>query len=196
MTTSTSADSASLNSLWGQWTVIVDLFARKQIARRHVKAEDYRALHARLLEACSHSAEAKVEKFARRAADLVRPWMSIESLDSAPAKILGDLLQSCRSVEQESRGCGPSGASHWPLSAAVFVMLFVVVFFGTLIALNASGDSVRTTSVLGRLSEFGEMPKAFLKANEEQLGFWGMGALGGVVVAGMAFCVFRSPRQT
>lgn len=196
MSNSTFVETASVKSLWQQWTVIVDLFARGDIARRRVKAEDYRALHARLLETCQANTDAKVANFARRVAEIAGPWMTTESLNEAPAKILEDLHRSCRLAEGKSVGLGrPSASQRW-LSWAVFIALFVGAGLATLTVLEPSSGAGWKASVLDRLSQVEQTRKTSLMTNDGKLAFWVMAVAGGTVTAIMAYCVFRSPKQT
>ena len=198
MTTSTStyARVASLKSLWGQWTAIVDLFARRDIARREVKAEDYRALQAGLLEACHANRDAKLTEFARRAAEIARPWMSLESLNEAPTKILEDLRRSCLLAEGRPSGGGrPLSSRRW-LHLVVFISVFVGAGLVTLIAMEPSGRAGGKAGVLDRLSQV-EQPRNISRlTNDGRLGWWVIGVAGGTVTAIMTYCVFRAPKQS
>lgn len=195
--TSTPATKASRERLWKQWTVVVDLFVRKELSRRHIRPEDYRALHQRLLDACdSESADEQTEKLARQAADVARPWQSVESLNDAPANILKDLWRSCQTVNQKLHGSHSTTANMKWFSAALFVAVVVVAFFGTLISIGPGRDAGGTRIVQGRWSDVQHTVKSFMAANEGRVHLWTMGAIGGTAATIMAYVVFRSPRQT
>ena len=196
MTSSMLTEVASLKSQWKQWKVIVGLFARRDMARHQVKAADYRALHARLLETCHGNTDAKVANFAQRAAEIASPWMSVESLNEAPVKILEDLQASCELAEGRSKGFVRRSASQRWISVAVFITLFVGGGLATLIALEPSSDAGWKAGVLNRLSQIEKTRQTSMVTNDGRLAFWVIGIMGGTVTAIMAYCVFRAPKQT
>lgn len=197
MTTSTFTEIASLKNQWKQWTAVVDLFARHDIARRQVKAEDYRALHARLLETCNGNTDAQDADFARRATEIASPWMSVESLNEAPRKILENLRATCHQLaEGRSKGLGRQLASQRWIPVAVFITLFVGAGLATLFVLDPSGGAGWKTGILDRVSQIEQTRKSTLLTNDGKLAFWVMAVAGGTVTAIMAYCVFRAPKQT
>lgn len=196
MTTSTTAELGSLKQLWKQWTTIVEMFVRRDISRRHLRAEDYRTLHARLLESCRLNLDTHEEKFARRAADIATPWMSVDSLNEAPAKLLEDLRKNCRVAEGKSANSGRSLFSHPGVVAAVFIALTAAACVVTLIALDSGTSPGWQAFAADRLSGVEQVRKDWASIDERRYSFWLIGGGVGVLIALMAYAVFRSPKQT
>lgn len=196
MTTSTTTELGSLKTLWKQWTMIVDLFVRRDLSRRHVRAGDYRTLHARLLESCRLNLDTHEAKFARRAADIATPWMSVESLNEAPAKLLEDLRKNCLIAEGKSANPGRSRFSHPGVAAAVFIALTAVTCVVTLIALDSGTSAGWQAFAADHFSGVEQTRKVWASIDERRYSFWLIGGSVGVLTALMAYCVFRSPKQT
>ncbi len=96
--------SEALRASWRRWTAIVELFARRRLARRQVDPRAYRRLHQELLAVCRSLADSAGEEsqaYYRGLEDVARPWLSPRVLALADPQILDSLLARCRQVEAE-----------------------------------------------------------------------------------------------
>src|SRR4051794_38600307 len=70
---------ATLRKRWARWAAIVELFARRSRARRHVDPAAYQVLHRELIDACRALAESADEDgraYYRGLEWIVAPWLS------------------------------------------------------------------------------------------------------------------------
>ncbi len=94
----------ALRASWRRWTAIVELFARRRLARRRVDPRAYRTLHRELIAACRSLADSAGEEsraYYEGLEVLARPWLSPRILAHADPEILDSLLAHCRQVEAE-----------------------------------------------------------------------------------------------
>lgn len=91
-----------------QWTAIVRRFMRGRGAKLHIRQEAYRKLHDRLVEACRSQAgdaeRAEDYRLFWKLGEMIRPWVTLESLAGANREVLADLLIRCEQAEQEFAG--------------------------------------------------------------------------------------------
>ncbi len=100
---------------WRRWTAVVTGFAtRRGISR--IAPEQYRALYQQVLDACrAHAAAdpARADDF-RRLEALVRPWLTLQTLQRTDAAMLQALWVQCRQVELDlSGGREPGAPGKW-----------------------------------------------------------------------------------
>ena len=102
-----SPERKALQESWGRWVKIVDLFARRRVARRRVDPQVFVALHRELIKNCralAASANDVDAVFYRYLEELVQPWLNVDTLVHADRDILFDLLLRCQQVEEELQG--------------------------------------------------------------------------------------------
>lgn len=189
----------SLDHLWNQWKVVVDLYARKNVARHQIRGEMYRKLHRQLLETCLANTDEERSEFARMAADVVKPWTTLEAFNDAPAKILEDLWICCQAVDPKLEGTRSLKAGAKWTSTAIFGLLFLLVFAVTLIVivvLGGHGNPGATAGIAGGVAEFLQTTKEFASSAAGRIRFWGMGILVAVLVSILAYVALKSPRQS
>jgi len=100
---------ADLAKLWRRWTAIIELFARRRLARNWVVTEQYSILHHELLEHCRVLAEASAppgSAFYRSLEEMVQPWLTPYVLAHADQEILQDLLYRSLQAERQLSGRG------------------------------------------------------------------------------------------
>lgn len=98
---------AELRSLWQRWTRIVEMFARRQRARRRVDPEVYENLHRDILDCCASLSEMVDDEerlYLESLAQLALPWVTTQSFKQADRDILADLFNRCRAVDRELSG--------------------------------------------------------------------------------------------
>jgi hypothetical protein len=86
---------------------VVELFARRRAARKHVDRTTYVAQHRELLEQCralAASANDVDAVFYRYLEDLAQPWLDPSVLSRADRDILFDLVLRCHQVEKQLGG--------------------------------------------------------------------------------------------
>lgn len=92
----------TLRDCWGRWTGVVELFARRRAARRHIESRGYRELYQELIAACDALvivSEGETRAFYQRIKDLVRPWLSLPVLARADREILYDLMHRFEDID-------------------------------------------------------------------------------------------------
>jgi hypothetical protein len=102
-----SPEKLALRKCWGRWTKVVELFARRQRARKRVDAKEYVKLHHDLVQKCRLMAGSSNEvesAFYRYLEDLVHPWLDLAVLERAERDILFDLVIRCRQANDRLRG--------------------------------------------------------------------------------------------
>ncbi len=102
-----SPEKLALRKCWGRWTKIVELFARRQPARRRVDRQTYVALRRELIEHCQATAATANDVdaiFYRYLEDLVQPWLDPGVLNRTDRDILFDLLIRCKDAQSQLRG--------------------------------------------------------------------------------------------
>lgn len=178
---------------------MVDLYARKNVARHQVRSEVYRTLHRQLLETCQGNTDEERSAFAKMAADVATPWTTLDALNDAPVKILQDLWISCQAVDRELDGThGTKKGMKWS-STVTFGALFILVFAATLIAMLVLGGRANpggTSEIVGGVAEIQQATKEFFSSAGNRIRLWGMGAVVGVFVAVLAYMALKSPRQS
>lgn len=187
-----------LDRLWEKWKVVIDLFARQSIARHQIRADAYRTLHRQLLQSCESNTDARYEQFAHLAADIVRPWTNLESLNDAPTKILTDVRNSCLVVDLELQGKHSASLKTGVPAVVLFIILFVSIFLITLLVLFATGGATGTggTGYLkDGVSSFQHATTAFLRAFEGRFHLWILGGLGVGVALFLAYISLQSTRK-
>lgn len=193
-----SPNTEPLDRLWEKWKVVIDLFARQNVARRQIRADAYRTLHRQLLQTCESNTDARYEKSAQMAATIIRPWTSLESLNDAPAKILSDLRNSCHAVDREMQGLQDSGSKTGISAVVLFIILFLAIFLIALSVLLATGGGIETPGpgqLEGEISGFQRATMAFLKTFRGRFQLWILGSLGVGFVAFLAFISMQSTRK-
>ncbi|MBI1914729.1 MAG: hypothetical protein HYS12_08335 [Planctomycetes bacterium] len=96
-----------LRQLWGRWTAVVELFARKGRGRRRVDPAGYHTLHHELVAVCQTLATAgdkATRPYYANLEALSRPWLTCRVLEQADREILLDLLLRCQQVQRELVG--------------------------------------------------------------------------------------------
>ncbi len=132
-------ESEALRASWHRWTAIIELFARRRLARRRVDPREYRRLHQELLAACRSLADSAGEEsraYYEGLEGLARPWLSPKILAHADPEILDSLLARCRQVEAE---LGVRRQSSAILGGAIKALLPVSALVGSLVLLWAAG---------------------------------------------------------
>jgi hypothetical protein len=90
-----------------EWIAIVKRCAYGRGARLRIRPETYKALHERLVEACrsqAGAAEPGTWRFFWKLGEMIRPWVTLESLAMANREILYDLLARCQHAQRECEG--------------------------------------------------------------------------------------------
>jgi hypothetical protein len=93
--------------LWGRWTQIVELYARRRAGRGRIDPRDYRALHQELLAACRTLASDKKNGQASFYEDLrylAQPWLTPWVFQHTDREILLDLLERCQAAYKKLGG--------------------------------------------------------------------------------------------
>lgn len=132
-------ESEALRASWRRWTAIVELFARRRLARRRVDPRDYRTVHQGLLAACRSLADSAGEEsraYYEGLEVLARPWLSPRILAHADSEILDSLLVRCRQVEAE---LGFRRRSSAALGGAIKALLLASALAGSILLLWATG---------------------------------------------------------
>lgn len=118
---------------WQQWVRIVELYARRKRARHRLAEADYHRLHSALMKHCenlAHDANEQRREFARRAAMLARPWLTLEALKAEQTCRLLEVLARCADLRRlllPERGSSP--LDKWPASALAFALLVAAAAF-------------------------------------------------------------------
>jgi hypothetical protein len=100
-------DKQAFRKCWGRWTAIVELFARRRVARKRLDPREYTELHHELISRCralAASANDVEAAYYRYLEDLAQPWLDLATLDRGERDILYDLLIRCRQVEAHFGG--------------------------------------------------------------------------------------------
>ena len=121
----------ALRKTWGQWTKIVELFARRKVARRKVDPKSYAALRRELIQQCQVLAASANDVDAllyRYLEDLVQPWLDLVVLSRVDRDILSDLLIRCKAAQLQLRGHSWIGT----LPAMTAPTLIVALLFATM----------------------------------------------------------------
>jgi hypothetical protein len=143
--------SEALSDCWRRWTVIVDIFARRSLARRGVDPSVYNTLHRELIATCRSLADGAGDEsraYYEGLEELARPWLSPKTLAQADREILDGLLARCREVEAELGGRSRfSAALGWSTRA----LLAVSVLAGSILLLWAWGVDLDVVSALDRV---------------------------------------------
>jgi serine/threonine protein kinase len=177
---------------WRQWTAVVTSCATRCGLSR-LNTEKYRALYQRVLHACRAHADADPARadFFQHLEALVRPWLTLQTLQRTDAAMLGALARQCRQVEWElSGGREPLSSGKW--IALLLLLLGPPALVGWLWThgsrwLASLHDPVgRASSIEAALREFG----AWLEAHPT----WGLLVLVPTVVVLGLYWVSRTPR--
>ena len=103
----TSVNLTALRRLWGQWTNVVERYARRLPRRGWIDPRSYRLLHQDLLAACRALADQNTNGQAVFFEDLcylAEPWMTLWVLQQTDREILLDLLHRCRAAHHKMGG--------------------------------------------------------------------------------------------
>jgi hypothetical protein len=124
-------DSNALQQGWRQWTEIVELYALRRRARKHLDPAAYIALHRELIDRCRVLACSPNEvqaAFYRYLEDLVQPWLDLATLSRGERDILFDLLVRCRHVESQLGGRSwLRSVPAWGVSALAGALVFSIM---------------------------------------------------------------------
>lgn len=196
-TTATSSATAPFKKLWRQWTSIVELFAESRMARHQVKAEDYAALHATVLQACQSNSgtNKKALPAVQRGAEIATPWLTLESLKAADREILQDLYQRCQGVQRELDSWGTRLIGVNRRSVALFALLFGMVF---LIGFAVSNPASSYEGLRKGWEYFVALRESVwlqVASNPKTVRLWSVGSMAAVLTVIMAYVTFRSPRE-
>lgn len=99
-----SPEKIALRRRFNRWAAIVELFARRRLARKRVDPQTYVTLHQELIASCrvlAASANGVEALFYRYLEDLVQPWLNLAVLARAERDILFDLLIRCKHVQSQ-----------------------------------------------------------------------------------------------
>jgi hypothetical protein len=102
-----STEQEALRQCFARWSEIVELFARRRVARKRVDAVTDVAQHRELIARChalAASADEVESAFCRYLQDLAAPWLDPTVLDRADREILLDLRFRCRDALGELGG--------------------------------------------------------------------------------------------
>ena len=122
-----------------RWTDIVASFSEPRRFRRRVDAREYRAVHERVLADCRRmveSADDVERQFFLGLERLIRPWMSVESLEGAEEGIQVDLRRKCEAAlelltgSRRSRDRSPRRQRRVRRIRLVLALAAVLVAFG------------------------------------------------------------------
>lgn len=156
-------DVAELRKQWCRWTAIVTTLAKRRDARPRLRSKEYSALHNALVEECqSHAtnSDAAQREFFLEMKNVVKPWISLQTLGQAEYRVLVSLARRCREIE---RGLG--GPVHFPdglrrvaltvglilvLSTAICVVAVVAGQWSTAGVLQSGRDGVSRLAYLLR----------------------------------------------
>ncbi len=120
---------AKLRRQWSRWTAIVATFAKRRDARPRLRRGEYFALHNTLIEACrSHATQcdAAQRDFFLEMRNVVKPWISLQTLEQAEHRVLVSLTRRCRDIERSLGGRGRALAGLRPLALIAALMLVVI----------------------------------------------------------------------
>jgi hypothetical protein len=115
----------ALRRLWGQWTAIVELYARQRPRRGRVSFQGYRLLHGELLATCRALAKQSGNAHADFYEDLrflAQPWLTLWVLQQTDKEILLNLLGQC-----ENAYCKLGGSKWTRWQRPLIVSALVVV---------------------------------------------------------------------
>jgi serine/threonine protein kinase len=91
---------------WQQWTAVVEVSLRRRGNRNWIKPQAFQALQEELVQICrerSSTAEGKQREFLESLEELVKPWLTPETLMQMDVEIHGSLLRLCQQAEQTLR---------------------------------------------------------------------------------------------
>jgi len=97
----------ALRELWYRWLAVVEMFARRRHGQDRLAEQEYQALREDLFRVCRSLAEtAGAAGRDRNEAleGLVRPWLTLRTLERADQEILFDLRERCRQVGRDLGG--------------------------------------------------------------------------------------------
>jgi hypothetical protein len=125
---------------WRRWTETVRLFAVRAPARFAVDQDEYRKLYGELTRLCREgvgSCDATEQALFRQLEEILRPWVTLDSLDWADREIVCKLRDQCQQVQQvlegrpAARGNRRSPGLIW-LGAGLLIAacLVLLVFWG------------------------------------------------------------------
>ena len=179
-----------------KWTNVVRLFAEKRSARESIRDEDYRALHAKLLEACQAAASqaglpSEQEATVLELQSLAQPWMNLESLQKASPQIALDLLHQGETCQERLGKAKPARRSSVLL---VFLLIFGIGFLVTL-GFGLAYDTSLSGPLADQLFGFIASIRKGIQFLHAQSLFWPMGTAIFALLVGLAYIVFRAPRN-
>jgi hypothetical protein len=112
---------ASLIQAWREWTGVVE----HSVAGRHARFNElgYRDLYHRLSVACeSHrlGASEAAQTLFRKMAEVLKPWLTLQSLTSTDRETLASLCRRCKQIDGE---LGLVKKTSWPWAVAMIVLV-------------------------------------------------------------------------
>lgn len=123
-----SVEISELRTLFSRWIKLLDIFARKRKVRRRMNFQDYEALYSLLLHSCrlqAEQSEGDRRIFFQEMASLIEPWLTLHTFESGKHRILMNLLEQCREIEQILSGRKNLGPSLWRVAQFGLMMLVV-----------------------------------------------------------------------
>jgi len=88
---------------WQQWAAIIEMSLRRRGSRNWIKPQAFQALQEELVQICRErisTAEGKQREFLESLEELVKPWLTPETLMQMDIEIHGSLLRLCQQAEQ------------------------------------------------------------------------------------------------
>jgi hypothetical protein len=97
-------DASSLREKWQHWTAIVAASVRRRGATHWINPRAFRGLQTELVRACraqAHASAAETRHLFQRLEELVKPWLSPESLTQTDLEIHFSLVRLCQQAQQD-----------------------------------------------------------------------------------------------
>jgi serine/threonine protein kinase len=114
-----------VSRLWQRWTDLVQSLITGCGASR-LNADNYRTIHALLLQACRGAIDAcsipERRAFYEECLSIAQPWLNLQSFVRTEPMMLESLLQRCKQIEIELNG----GSPPWTIRQCLDLMLLIL----------------------------------------------------------------------